>query len=118
MLFILLVGGIFYLDSNFVSLCDEIMVKCEEIENSIDENDKVTAYDDAVSLLNIIQEKNAIPAIYLNHIDYDMLMNESLKLSLYIKGNDKAESLSSLHLLRYGAEHLKDLQKPNFKNIL
>lgn len=118
MLFLLLIGALFYLDNDFISLCDEIIIKCEKIEDSLDNNDKSFAYDQAVELLGLIKEKSTIPAIYLNHVDYDTLMNESLKLSLYIKGNDRAESLSSVHLLRYSAEHLKDLQKPNLKNLL
>ena len=44
-------------------------------------------------------------------------MNESLKLTLYIKGDDRAESLATLHIVRYAAEHLKDLQKPNLRNL-
>ena len=117
LLFIASVTGLFFLDNKFVSLCDDIMIKCEEIEELLDENEEYLAYESSVELLGLIKEKADIPAIYLNHVDYDSLMNESLKLTLYIKGDDRAESLATLHVVRYAAEHLKDLQKPNLRNL-
>ena len=58
-----------------------------------------------------------LPKVKSINVDYDSLMNESLKLTLYIKGDDRAESLATLHVVRYAAEHLKDLQKPNLRNL-
>lgn len=117
LLFIALLIGLFFLDNKFVSLCDEVMIKCEEIEELLNENEDYLAYENSVELLYLIKDKADIPAIYLNHVDYDSLMNESLKLALYIKGEDKAESLATLHVVRNAAEHLKDLQKPNLRNL-
>ncbi|MCR1952478.1 MULTISPECIES: DUF4363 family protein [unclassified Clostridium] len=117
LLFIVLITGLFFLDTKFVSLCDDVMIKCEEIEDLLAEGEEYLAYESSVELLSLIKEKADIPAIYLNHVDYDSLMNESLKLTLYIKGEDKAESLATLHVVRYAAEHLKDLQKPNLQNL-
>lgn len=117
-LFIALISALFFLDNKFVSLCDDVMFKCEEIEDLLDNNENYIAYEKSVELLELIKEKADIPAIYLNHVDYDSLINESLKLSLYIKSDEKGDSLATLHLLRYAAEHLKELQKPNFNNLL
>lgn len=117
LLFIALLIGLFFLDTKFVSLCDDVMIKCEEIEELLNKNEDYLAYENSVELLYLIKDKADIPAIYLNHVDYDSLMNESLKLALYIKGEDKAESLATLHVVRYAAEHLKDLQKPNLRNL-
>lgn len=117
-LFIALISGLFFLDNKFVSICDDVMLKCQEIEDLLEENENYIAYEKSVELLEFIEEKADIPAIYLNHVDYDSLMNESLKLSLYIKSDEKGDSLATLHLLRYAAEHLKELQKPNFSNLL
>ncbi|WP_291653408.1 DUF4363 family protein [Clostridium sp.] len=117
LLFIALLIGLFFLDNKFVSLCDDVMIKCEEIEKLLNENEDYLAYESSVELLELIKDKADIPAIYLNHVDYDSLMNESLKLTLYIRGEDKAESLATLHSVRYASEHLKDLQKPNLRNL-
>ncbi|GAB6168048.1 hypothetical protein JCM1393_05080 [Clostridium carnis] len=118
LLFVVLIAALFFLDFKFVKLCDKVELGCHEIEDLLEQGDRADAYEKAVLLLDLIKEEADIPALYLNHVDYDMLMNEALKLSLYIKAQDKAESLATLHVLRYTAEHLKDLQKPNFNNIL
>jgi Domain of unknown function (DUF4363) len=117
-LFIALISGLLFLDNKFVSLCDDVMFKCQEIEDLLEANENYIAYEKSVELLEFIEERADIPAIYLNHVDYDSLMNESLKLSLYIKSDEKGDSLATLHVLRYAAEHLKELQKPNFSNLL
>lgn len=117
-LFIALVIGLFLLNNKFVNLCNEIIFKCDVIEELLNNYDENKAYDDAVALIELIKDEADVPAIYLNHVDYDMLKNEALKLSLYIKGEDRAESLATLHSVRSTAEHLRDLQTPNLKNLL
>ena len=117
-LFIALVIGLFFLNHKFVTLCNEIVVKCDIIEDYLNNYEEDKAYEDAVALIDMIKEEADIPAIYLNHVDYDFLKNDALKLSLYIKGEDRAESLATLHSVRSTAEHLRDLQMPNLKNLL
>lgn len=117
-IFIALVIGLFFLNNKFVNLCNEIVFKCDVIEELLNIYDEDKAYDDSVALLELIIDEADIPAIYLNHVDYDVLKNDALKLSLYIRGEDRAESLATLHALRSTAEHLRDLQTPNIKNLL
>lgn len=117
-LFIALVVGLFFLNNKFVSLCNEVILRCDYIEEFLNAYDEDKAYDDSVALIDLIIEEADVPAIYLNHVDYDMLKNDALKLSLYIRGEDRAESLATLHSLRSTAEHLRDLQTPNIKNLL
>lgn len=117
-LFIALVAGLLFLNHKFVTLCDEIIVKCNIIEDYLNNYEEDKAYEDAVALIDMIKEEADVPAIYLNHVDYDFLKNDALKLSLYIKGEDRAESLATLHSVRSTAEHLRDLQMPNLKNLL
>ncbi|MGL5380641.1 DUF4363 family protein [Clostridium sp.] len=117
-LFIVLLGGLFFLDSKITSLCDEFIVSCNEIEEHLNSKNYDLAYEKSVELLNLIKDEGDIPAIYLNHVDYDLVMNEALKLALYIRGGDEAESLATLHALRNNSEHLKELQTPNLMNIL
>ncbi|MBE6052744.1 MAG: DUF4363 family protein [Clostridium sartagoforme] len=117
-LFIALVIGLFFLNNKFVSLCNEVILKCDAIEDYLNNYDEENAYDDSVILIELIIDKADVPAIYLNHVDYDVLKNDALRLSLYIRGEDRAESLATLHALRSTAEHLRDLQTPNLKNLL
>ena len=117
-LFIVLIIGLFFLNNKFVNLCNEIILRCDLIEESLNNYEEDKAYNDAVALIELIKEEADVPAIYLNHVDYDVLKNDALKLSLYIRGDDRAESLATLHAVRSTAEHLRDLQTPNFKNLL
>lgn len=117
-LFAVLIVALFFLNYKFIDLCDEIVLNCDDIEVSLNDYDEESAYEKSVNLLSLITEKADIPAIYLNHVDYDLIKNDSLKLSLYIRGDDRAESLATLHALRSTAQHLKELQSPNLKNIL
>lgn len=117
-LFAALIAVLFFLNYKFTDLCNEIVLSCDDIEILLNDFDEESAYEKSVNLLNLISEKADIPAIYLNHVDYDLIKNDSLKLSLYIRGDDRAESLATLHALRSTAQHLKELQSPNLKNIL
>lgn len=117
-LFIALIICLFFLNNKFVNLCNEIVLRCDLIEESLNNYEEDKAYNDAVALIELIKEEADVPAIYLNHVDYDVLKNDALKLSLYIRGDDRAESLATLHSVRSTAEHLRDLQTPNFKNLL
>ena len=117
-LFIALVIIIFFLNNKFIKLCNEVVYRCDIIEDYLDAYDEENAYEDAVALIDLIKEEGDIPAIYLNHVDYDLLKGDALKLSLYIEGEDRAESLATLHAVRATAEHLRDLQTPNIKNLL
>jgi len=117
-LFTVLIAVLFFLNYKFIDLCDEIILNCDDIEVLLNNYDEESAYEKSVNLLSLITEKADIPAIYLNHVDYDLIKNDSLKLSLYIRCDERAESLATLHTLRSTAQHLKELQSPNLKNIL
>ena len=117
-LFIILFICLFFADKSLVSTCTEVYVKCEEIEISLNTQDNDKAYIQSIDLLRFIEKEGCIASIYVNHVDYDCLINESLRLSIYIKEKDYGEALSSLHVLRYGARNMKDIQKTNLKNLL
>ena len=117
-LFVALIIGLYFLNNKFVKLCNEVVYRCDIIEDYLDAYDEENAYADAVALIELVKDEADIPAIYLNHVDYDLLKNDALKLSLYIQGEDRAESLATLHSVRSTAEHLRDLQTPNIKNLL
>lgn len=87
------------------------------MEDTILTDDKEVSFQKAIDLFNMIQDRGSIAAIYINHVDYDVILNEALKLSIYIDNEDLSESEASLHLLKSSTEHMKELQIPNIKNI-
>ena len=116
LLFILL-GFLTYTDISFKNLCSNVIEMCNEMEKSLSYSTKEENFEDAMAIFNLIQDKGKIAAIYINHVDYDVLLNEALKLTIYIEKDDSSETEASLHLLKYNTEHMKELQVPNIENI-
>lgn len=117
LLFIILLIGIIYLNIGLIKICNNAKTSTNEIEELISNKEYDLAYEKAEELLYYIDGNDGIPTIYLNHTDYDLIVNECLKLCIYIEERDISEALTSLHLVKYSVTHLKDLQKVNLKNI-
>ena len=116
-LFILLLGFLTYTDISFKNLCTDVINMCDSMEESINYSTKEKNFEDAMAIFNLIQDKGNIASIYINHMDYDVMLNEALKLTVYIEKDDSSESEASLHLLKYSTEHMKELQVPKMENI-
>lgn len=116
-LFIALVCSLFYLNFKFIKICDVIIFESSEIESHINNDDIDLAYNTAVDLLEFLNDNNSIASIYLNHADYDVLINECLKVCIYLDNNELSEAQASVHLVNYSSKHLKEIQKISIKNI-
>ena len=116
-LFIILLLGIFYLNNGFIKICDNTEISINEIEELILNTEYDLAYEKSEELLSYIDDHDGIPTIYLDHTDYDSVINECLKLCIYLQERDISEAVASLHLVKYSVTHLKDLQTINLKNI-
>ena len=116
-LFILLLGFLTYTDISFKNLCTDVINMCDEMEENISYSSKEENFENAMAIFNLIKDKGNIASIYINHMDYDVMLNEALKLTVYIEKDDSSETEASLHLLKYSTEHMKELQVPNIQNI-
>ena len=116
-LFITLLVSIIYLNIGFIKICSNAEIRSNEIEELISSSEYDLAYEKSEELLSYIDGNDGIPAIYLNHTDYDLIVNECLKLCIYLQERDISEAVASLHLVKYSVTHLKDLQTVNLKNI-
>ena len=117
LLFVLLLSFLTYTDISFKNLCSNVIEMCDEMENSLSYSTKEENFEDAMAIFNLIEDKGKIAAIYVNNVDYDSLLNEALKLTIYIEKDDSSETEASLHLLKYSTEHMKELQVPKIENI-
>lgn len=116
-LFVLLLAFLTYTDISFKNLCSNVIQMCDEMEESLDYSSKEKNFQDAMEIFNLIQDKGKIASIYMNHVDYDVMLNEALKLTVYIEKDDSSEAEASLHLLKYSTKHMKELQVPRMENI-
>lgn len=117
-LFLILFICLFFADKSLTNTCNQIAINCEEIELLINTEDYDKCYTEAVDLLRFMEKEGSTASMYVNHVDYDYLINESLKLTIYIKEKDYSEALASLHILRYGSRNMKDIQRTTLKNLL
>ena len=116
-IFIVLIAFLTYADINFKHLCTDIIDMCDEMEETLDTSSKEENFNNAMDMFNLIQTKGSLASIYINHVDYDVMLNEALKLTVYIEKDDESETEASLHLLKFSTEHMKKLQVPNIENI-
>lgn len=110
--------SVLYFSKSMVSFCNVVEIKSEQIESTLSDQDMKKAYTEALELIDIIDDKKFLASIYLNHIDYDAISNEAVKLSVYVKCNDRSESTASLHFIKQNIDNIKNLQIPTLKNIL
>ena len=116
-LFIIMVILLFYADHSFKSLCNDIIIACDAMEETARSGDLDELFQPSMDLFNMIQSNSTIAAIYINHMDYDIVLNEALKLNVYVEQGDPSEASASLHLLKYMAYQLKHILIPTFRNI-
>ncbi len=118
LLFTFIMICVSFLNNSILNLCNDIKTQAEDIEIIITHGNLEEAYSKSLILLNCIQEKNLVTSIYLNHQEFDNLLNEAVKLSTYLIHQDATEAHTSLHLLKHNTDHITKLQMPTFENIL
>lgn len=116
-IFIVLIAFLTYADISFKNLCTDIIDMCDEMEGTVANSSKEENFNNSMDIFNLIQDKGYVAAIYINHVDYDVMLNEALKLTVYIEKDDDSETEASLHLLKFSTQHMKELQVPNIENI-
>ncbi|WP_032122257.1 DUF4363 family protein [Clostridium amazonitimonense] len=109
-----MIFSINYLNKSCASLRDT----CDKLEDSISNEDWDISYEASLKFLDDIQKNSKLISIFIDHQELDNISNELYKLTQYIKGEIKEESLASLHVIKFYLNHVQELQKINVQNIL
>lgn len=117
-LFLAVMGFMLFANSELINLCDDISKESAQIEELLNDKKWDESYDASVKLLNKLQEDGTVSSVYVNHTEVDAIIDNTVKLTVLVKCKDESESLSTLHLIKYNAERIKELQYPSIKNIL
>ena len=117
LIFFGLLAFVYYADNSLQRLCYDISSSSEEIEFLISSDNWDAAYSKTIDVINEIKANDMITSIYLNHTDFDNLLNEAIKLSLYVRSEDSTESNVSVNLLKSSADIIFNLHKANIQNI-
>ena len=105
-LFLVLFTSLIFINNKFTELCSNLIEQSNQIEELLDKQEYSLAYLKALDLLDYRNSNDFIPSIYLNHVDYDNLINECIKLCIYIKKEDAQKLALSLDLIEFSCEHL------------
>lgn len=116
-IFLCLIFFVYFANSSLIALCDTLTESTNEIEDLLEERDFETAKEKAEDIVNLIDEKTVITAVYINHSDFDNLMDEAHELCLYTKCEDYMESLIAVNSLKEFAKNIKHLHETNIENI-
>ena len=90
-IFLSLLGFVTYANSSLNKLCTTIKKDTKEIYFLIEKDNWNEAYSKSNDLIKNINDKNLILSIYLNHNDFDEILDEAIELSLYIHGKEKTK---------------------------
>ena len=116
-IFLSLLGFVAYANSSLNKLCTTIKKDTKEIYFLIEKDNWDEAYSKSNDLIKNINDKNLILSIYLNHNDFDEILDEAIELSLYIHGKEKTDTLIALSTLKNSSSNIQRLHKPTFENI-
>lgn len=116
-LFLIMLAFVFYSHTVLINICNDINEKCLQIETCLNQKDWEKAYNLAISVKQNVEKHSTVISVYTNHTDINNLSNEVLKLTQYTKVHDNAESLASVHLVKYTSDAIKELQDVSIKNI-
>lgn len=116
-LFLTVMGFMLFANSKLIQLCDDISTASAQIEELLNDKKWDESYTASVKLLNKLEEDGTVSSVYINHTEVDALIDNTVKLTVLVKCKDESESLSTLHVIKYNAERIKELQYPSLKNI-
>ncbi|MEG1003263.1 MAG: DUF4363 family protein [Clostridium sp.] len=117
-LFLTVIGFVFFAHNELINLCDTISADSEKIEELLNENNWDKAYADSVVLLELLRNESFISSMYTNHVELDQLVDNTVLLTVNIKCKTKNDALAALHVVKYNAARIKELQSPKIRNIL
>lgn len=109
---------VFFLNNSLLNLCDEVQSRSDIIEETILNNDFEKAFEQSMDLVDLLKEKNFEASIYITHECFDALVDEAVKLSVFVQYNDGVDANASLHAIKNMAENIKKLQIPTLENIM
>ncbi|MDD5793493.1 DUF4363 family protein [Clostridium sp. HCP1S3_B4] len=117
-LFLCLILFISFADFKLQKLYNNISVESDIIEDLLNDYNWDLAYEKTTTLIENIKKESLLSSVYVNHVDFDNISNEAIKLCSYIQCKDISESHVSANILKSYAQIIKELNKFSLKNIL
>lgn len=117
LIFLAVLGVVTYFNSSLTKLCNKIQTDTKTIHSSIENENWEDAYSESEKLSKTINKHAFVLSMYVNHRDFDDILDESIELCLYVQNKDPTESLIALYTLKNSANNIQKLHKPTIENI-
>lgn len=97
--------------------CNYLQAMNSSLENYLIKDDYNNAYKLSINYIAQWEKSSKILTIYIHHEDLDHIENELLKLTQYIKIQDKSEALATIHSIKYLLDHIANHEKVTISNM-
>lgn len=87
------------------------------LEQSILDDAWEKSYTDVLIYLREWRESSSIISIFVNHENVDSINRELLKLTQYVKNNNKDDSLAIIHEIKFLLDNISSSEKITIQNI-
>ncbi|MGV8983249.1 DUF4363 family protein [Clostridium sp.] len=116
-IFVIMIIGIFISVNVINKSCDHLQSLNCTLESYILKENYKGAYTLSMDYMTQWKSDSKFLTIYIHHEDLDHVDNELLKLTQYIKIQDKSEALATVHVMKYLVDHIKSHEKVSISNI-
>ena len=104
-----------------INYLDKVCSKLDTINISMDKNIKEAAWEkadvDSLMFLKEWESSSHKVSLFVDHKEMDSINTEFWKLTQYINGRNKDESLASNKVIKFFIEHINKMEKINIQNI-
>lgn len=99
-------------------ICKELDILSMNIISLIESNNWDEAYSQSMTLSDKWHCYSKFFSLFTNDTELDIINDDIIHCSQYIKNNDIIESTASLHVIIHRFKHIEDFQKLTFENLL
>ncbi|KOA20773.1 hypothetical protein CLHOM_09150 [Clostridium homopropionicum DSM 5847] len=117
LIFIILIITIVFSINFLISKTNYYSEKANQLETLVIQDSWDKAYDISTDFLNGWEKDSKKISIFINHFHIDAINNEILKLTQYIKYQDKSDALAIIHDIKFLLKVLLEMEKVTISNI-
>jgi len=116
-LFIIMIIGIFFSVNYINRSCIHLQNLNSTLESYIIKERYQATYNLTLNYITEWNKTSKFLTLYTHHEDLDYIDTEILKLTQYIKMEDKSESLATVHVLKHLVSHIMAHERVSIGNI-
>ena len=116
-MFILLIISITFSINYLDTTCKKLIQLDNKIESSINLKSWDKAYNYSLEFKTEWDNSSKYISIFTSHAEVDNIYNELWRLTQYTKMKNEADSLASVHVIKYFLQHIVNMEQINIQNL-